>query len=109
MRNFAICGTMRAHAGAALHYQHHAGQRHEQLADPESNLPGARNAVQWLDAQLPKNLKHTTFLGEQATVANLLSNLGDADLVMIGAHGSFKLAHCQVLDPFVRITSTDTY
>lgn len=62
------------------------------LADPMSDLPGARNTAKWLASRLPKTLEYTSHVGEKATLKNLSCGIDRADVVVIGTHGSFNSA-----------------
>lgn len=65
------------------------------LADPISDLPGARNISKWLASRLPETLEYTSYVGEEATLANLFSGIDRANIAVIGTHGSFNSANPQ--------------
>jgi CHAT domain-containing protein/tetratricopeptide (TPR) repeat protein len=58
--------------------------------DPLSDLPGARNTANWLTSQLPKE-KYLSYVGKQATIANLTLGISKADIALIGTHGHFDV------------------
>ena len=63
------------------------------LADPKSNLPGARKTADALGSRVPASVNYTSFLREEATLSNLSTGIDKADIVFIGAHGIFKPAN----------------
>jgi CHAT domain-containing protein len=62
------------------------------MADPHGDLPGARETARWLHSQISKHLTCVTKVGKDATLANLKKNLGKANVVVAGTHGSFNSA-----------------
>lgn len=63
------------------------------LADPKSNLPGARGTADSLGSRVPATVNYTSYLSEEATLSNLSRSIDEADIVFIGAHGIFKPAN----------------
>jgi len=63
------------------------------LADPKSNLPGARNTADSLGSRVPASVSYTSYLRDEATLSNLSRGIDEADIVFIGAHGIFKPAN----------------
>jgi CHAT domain-containing protein len=61
------------------------------LADPLSDLPGARNTAEWLASNLPKTLKIISLIGNESTLANLFSSINNANIVVIGTHGHVNM------------------
>jgi CHAT domain-containing protein len=64
------------------------------IADPASDLPGARaTAAQVEESAAKAKVTCVTRLGEQATRAELLAHVHTASLIVIGSHGVFDSAN----------------
>jgi CHAT domain-containing protein len=61
------------------------------LSDPLSDLPSAGATAQWMAEIAGSGAWLTSWIGPDATRANLLSGLETADIVVVGTHGNFDI------------------
>jgi tetratricopeptide (TPR) repeat protein len=59
------------------------------VADPHHDLPGARSASGRLKHFLPDDVEFVELLGEHATKDRVIAAIANADVIMIGTHGTF--------------------